>query len=64
MIKTIVTMIDSTMAGSKTYCIMGLAMGMMVCQAFGYHQFSSETWGMVGIGGATTWKMGMDRVKK
>ena len=63
MIKTIVTLIDSTMAGSKTYCIMGLGMGMMLCQMFGYHQFSSEAWGMVGIGGATTWKMGMDRTK-
>ena len=52
------------MAGYKTYCIMGLAMGMMGCQALGYHQFSSEAWGMVGIGGATTWKMGVDRNKK
>ena len=63
MIKTIVALIDSTMAGSKTYCIMGLAMGMMGCQFFGYHQFSAEAWGMVGIGGATTFKMGLDRQK-
>ena len=42
---------------------MGLAMGMMGCQFFGYHQFSAEAWGMVGIGGATTFKMGLDRKK-
>ena len=64
MIKTIVTLIDSSMAGYKTYCIMGLAMGMMGCQFFVFHQFSSEAWGMVGIGGATTWKMGVDRKKE
>lgn len=61
MVKTIVSLIDSTMAGHKTYCIMGLAMCMMICQMLGYHHFSTEAWGMVGIGGATTWKMGMDR---
>ena len=42
---------------------MGLGMGMMVCQMFGYHSFSEEAWGMLGIGGAATWKMGIDRDK-
>ena len=41
--------------------MMGIGMGMMVCQMMGYHHFTPEAWGMVGIGGAATWKMGMDR---
>jgi hypothetical protein len=30
----------------------------------GYHHFTPEAWGMVGIGGAATWKMGQDRKRK
>ena len=61
MVKTIITLINIVMPGYKTYCILCVSMGMMACQMLGYHQFSQEAWGMVGIGGATTWKMGMDR---
>jgi len=28
---------------------------------FGFHSFSNEVWGMVGITGMGTWKMGQDR---
>jgi len=27
----------------------------------GWHTFSPEAWGLLGIGGAATWKMGADR---
>ena len=27
----------------------------------GFHSFSQEAWGLLGIGGAATWKMGTDR---
>jgi hypothetical protein len=40
---------------------MGLAILMVVCQMLGFHSFSQEAWGLVGIGGAATWKMGQDR---
>jgi|TARA_B100001964_G_scaffold5097_1_gene5515 nucleoside phosphorylase len=53
--------IDKIMPGRKTYLLMVVGMGMVVCQMLGYHQFSPEAWGMMGIGGAATWKMGMDR---
>ena len=53
--------IDSFMPGYKTYAVGAMAMAMMVCQMFGYHSFSSEVWGMVGITGMGTWKMGQDR---
>jgi len=50
--------------GQKTYILLGIGMLMMVCQGLGYHHFSAEAWGMVGIGSAATWKMGQDRNKK
>jgi|TARA_R100000789_G_scaffold76435_1_gene71855 nucleoside phosphorylase len=53
--------IDKIMPGRKTYLLMVVGMGMVACQMLGYHQFSPEAWGMMGIGGAATWKMGMDR---
>ena len=53
--------IDSFMPGYKTYAVWALAMGMMVCQMFGFHSFSNEAWGLVGITGMGTWKMGQDR---
>jgi hypothetical protein len=64
MVPTIIGFIDSRLKGQKTYILMGLGMGMMVCQMMGYHSFSEEAWGMLGIGGAATWKMGIDRDKK
>jgi hypothetical protein len=36
---------------------------MMGCQMLGFHSFSQEAWGLLGIGGAATWKMGADRGK-
>jgi hypothetical protein len=64
MVKTIVGFIDSMVPGHKTYILLGIGMLMMVCQGLGYHHFSSEAWGMIGIGSAATWKMGQDRNKK
>ena len=53
--------IDNFIPGYKTYVIWVIAMGMMVCQMMGYHVFANETWGVVGITGMGTWKMGHDR---
>jgi len=61
MVPTIITMIDKLMPGGKTYALMGLGVLMMVCQMMGFHSFSQEAWGLLGIGGAATWKMGTDR---
>ena len=52
------------MPGYKTYVCWVAAMGMMACQMMGYHHFTPEMWGMVGITGMGTWKMGHDRKKK
>jgi len=53
------------MPGYKTYVIWVIAMGMMICQMLGYYTFTEEMWGIVGITGMGTWKMGQDRkVKK
>ena len=64
MVKTIISLIDSMFPGQKTYILLGMSMLMMACQGLGYLSFSPEVWGMMGIGGATTWKMGQDRNKK
>jgi len=61
MIPTIIGFIDKAMPGYKTYALMLFGCGMMVCQMWGFHSFSQEAWGMLGIGGAATWKMGVDR---
>jgi hypothetical protein len=61
MIKVLIELVDKVSPGYKTYTMMGVGMAMMACQMFGYHQFTPEAWGMVGIGGAATWKMGIDR---
>ena len=61
MVPTIVTMIDKLMPGGKTYALMGLGVLMTVCQMGGWHVFSAEALGLLGIGGAATWKMGQDR---
>ena len=63
MVKTVIMMVDKMIPGQKTYALMGIGMAMMGCQMMGYHSFSSEAWGMMGVGGAATWKMGMDRDK-
>ena len=64
MVKTIIGFIDGISTGHKTYILLGLGMLMMFCQSLGYHHFSDEAWGMLGIGSAATWKMGQDRNKK
>ena len=64
MVKTIIGFIDGISTGHKTYILLGFGMLMMVCQSLGYHHFSDEAWGMLGIGSAATWKMGQDRNKK
>jgi len=64
MVASIIGFIDKAMPGYKTYVLMLVGCGMMVCQMWGYHHFSAEAWGMLGIGGAATWKMGLDRKKK
>ena len=48
--------------GAKTYITLVFAMGMKACQVMGYHVFSNEAWGIVGINAAIFWKMGQDRV--
>ena len=63
MIPTIIGFIDKAMPGYKTYALMLFGVLMMVCQMWGFHSFSQEAWGMLGIGGAATWKMGVDRDK-
>ena len=61
MVKVLIELIDKVSPGYKTYSLMGIGALMMICQMFGYHHFSQEAWVMLGIGGAATWKMGMDR---
>ena len=56
--------IDQFMPGYKTYAVWAIAMGMVVCQMLGYHHFTPDMWGMVGITGMGTWKMGQDRKGK
>ena len=56
--------VDQFMPGYKTYAIGAAAMAMMACQMMGYHTFEPEAWGMVGITGMGTWKMGQDRKDK
>jgi len=56
--------IDNFMPGYKTYVVWVVAMGMMVCQMMGYHAFTPEMWGAVGITAMGTWKMGQDRKGK
>ena len=63
MVPTIIAFIDKLLPGGKTYALMGLAILMVVCQMLGFHSFSQEAWGLVGIGGAATWKIGADRGK-
>ena len=60
----LIAAIDGFMPGYKTYVCWVAAMGMMACQMMGYHHFTPEMWGMVGITGMGTWKMGHDRKKK
>ena len=64
LIKPIMKAVDSFMPGYKTYFMMLIGIGMSVCQMMGYRQFDQEAWGILGIGGAATWKMGQDRKKK
>jgi len=64
MVKTAIGLVDSMFPGQKTYILLGMSRLMMACQGLGYHSFSAEVWGMMGIGGAATWKMGADRKKE
>ena len=57
----LINAIDGFIPGYKTYVCWVMAMLMMVCQMMGYHHFSAEVWGMLGITGMGTWKMGADR---
>ena len=61
MMGMVIGAVDSFIPGYKTYVVWVCAMGMIVCQMFGFHSFSNEVWGMVGITGMGTWKMGQDR---
>ncbi len=63
MISTVIGFIDKAIPGQKTYALMIMGALMMGCQMLGYHTFSQEAWGLLGIGGAATWKMGADRGK-
>lgn len=48
--------------GKKTYLTILFAIGMVGCQMGGWHTFTPEAWGLVGINGALFYKMGQDRV--
>ena len=61
MMSGFIGIIDGFIPGYKTYVCWVIAMLMMVCQMMGYHHFTPEMWGMVGIAGMGTWKMGIDR---
>ena len=61
MVPTIISFIDKLWPGGKTYALMGLGVLMTICQMGGWHTFSPEACGLLGIGGAATWKMGADR---
>ena len=61
MISTVIGFIDKAIPGQKTYALMLIGALMMGCQMLGFHSFSQEAWGLLGIGGAATWKMGTDR---
>jgi hypothetical protein len=61
MVKVLIELIDKVSPGYKTYSLMAVGFLMMVCQMLGYHHFTQEAWGMLGIGGAAAWKMGQDR---
>ena len=63
MISTIIGFIDKAIPGYKTYALMLIGALMMGCQMLGFHSFPQEAWGLLGIGGAATWKMGADRGK-
>ncbi len=62
-ISTIISFIDKAIPGYKTYALMLIGALMMGCQMLGFHNFSPEAWGLLGIGSAATWKMGQDRGK-
>lgn len=47
--------------GAKTYMTAAFALSMMVCQMMGYHVFTPEAWGAVGVTGGIFYKMGQDR---
>ncbi len=64
MMKILVEGIDKFMPGYKTYAVWAIALGMMVAQMLGYQEFPPEAWGVVGITGMGTWKMGQDRKGK
>ena len=64
MMGMVIGAIDSFIPGYKTYVVWGLAMLMMVCQMMGFHAFTPEMWGMVGVTGMGTWKMSHDRKPK
>ena len=49
--------------GQKTYLTGLFAIGMIMCQMFGYHTFTPEAWTAVGVSGGIFWKMSMDRDK-
>ena len=49
MVASIIGFIDKAMPGYKTYVLMLVGCGMMVCQMWGYHHFSAEAWGMLGL---------------
>ena len=62
MMGMVIGAVDQFMPGYKTYAIGLAAIAMMVCQMLGYHTFEPEAWGLVGISGMGTWKMGQDRI--
>jgi len=59
----LIGMID-VFPGQKTYATGLFAIGMILCQGLGYHTFTPEAWGAVGITSGIFWKMSQDRKAK
>jgi len=59
----LIGMID-VFPGKKTYITALFAIGMILCQMLGYHTFTPEAWGAVGVTSGIFWKMSQDRKPK
>lgn len=47
--------------GQKRTLTVFMAFAMLICQMFGFHEFSMVEWGEVGVAGGIFWYMGILR---
>ena len=47
--------------GQKRTLTCFVAIGMLICQSFGFHEFSQMQWGEVGVAGGIFWYLGVLR---